>query len=100
MIDSTSGRGRLRRCGIGPESRAPLAAHRAWRRNELRGASHPPGPFSRYASAAASPSRLLGHVPEGLRRLRVAIAGEGGEAGGGKNELVDGRFVVFLEVAQ
>src|SRR5512132_2411105 len=100
MIDSTSGRGRLRRCGIGSESRAPFAVHRAGRRDERRGASHPPGPSSRYASVTTPPSRFFGHVSEGLRRLRVAVAGEGGEARGGKDELVDRRFVVFLEVAQ
>jgi len=55
---------------------------------------------SRYATALASPSGLFGHVPERLRRLRVAIAGERGEAGGGKGQLVDRRLTVLFEVAQ
>jgi hypothetical protein len=64
------------------------------------GASHPPGPRSGCASAPASPSRLFGHVSECLRRLCVAVAGEGGETGGDEGQLVDRRFSVFLEVAK
>jgi hypothetical protein len=52
-----------------------------------------PARRSDYASATALPSRLLGHVPQCLRRLLVAVAAEGGEAGGGKDKLVDRRFI-------
>jgi hypothetical protein len=60
-----------------------------------------PARRSGHASAAAPPSsRLLGHVPECLRRLLVAVAAEGGEAGGGEGQLVDRRVLVLLEVAK
>jgi hypothetical protein len=46
---------------------------------------------------ASSP---FGSCPGCLCRLQVAVAGEGGEAGGSKGRLVDRRFTDVLEVAE
>jgi hypothetical protein len=44
----------------------------AGRRDERRGASHPPGPDSGYASSSRSPSCSFGHGLNCLPRLLVA----------------------------
>jgi hypothetical protein len=64
------------------------------------GASAVPGPLLRLSRGLGAAYRLFGHVPECLRRLRVAVSGEGGQAGGCKDELVDRRLIVLLEIAE
>ena len=59
-----------------------------------------PARRSGYASTRSTPRRLFGRVAKSLGSFAMTVTGEGGEAGGGKDELGDRRFIVLLEVAK
>jgi hypothetical protein len=55
---------------------------------------------SRDGLASTPPSSSFGHGPEGLRRVRLAVAQEPRETGSDERGLVDRRLRALLEVAQ